>query len=125
MLTTRSLFLFTIFTVLFTCRGDSTEGTGVAPPGDVAIAAPGSEASEKAGDSENSHPAPEAFESKESKDSAASAASAAAPAAPVAAPQLRSGWGHGRHPGSWSPRSPNDRRPMPKPLKNHAMGPRR
>mmetsp|Transcript_3757 Transcript_3757/g.8730 ORF Transcript_3757/g.8730 Transcript_3757/m.8730 type:complete len:120 (+) Transcript_3757:93-452(+) len=119
MLTTRSLFLFTIFTVLFTCQGDSTEGTGVAhaPPGDVAVlAAPGSEASEKAGDSENSHPAPaEAFESKESKDSAASAA-------PVA-PQLRSGWGHGRHPGSWSPT--NNRRPVPKPLKNHAMGPRR
>ena len=108
MLTTRSLFLFTIFTVLFTCQGDSTEGTGVAhaPPGDVAVlAAPGSEASEKAGDSENSHPA-----------------APAASAAPVA-PQLRSGWGHGRHPGSWSPT--NNRRPVPKPLKNHAMGPRR
>lgn len=132
MLTTRSLVLFT---VLFTCRGDSTEGTGVAPPGDVAVlAAPGSEAiGSKAGDSQTAENTPEAekakFESKQSKDSsasatsAASAASAASPA--VATPQLRARWGYGRHPGSWSPAS-NGRRPMPpKPLKPHAMGPRR
>ena len=117
MLTIRSLFLFT---VLFTCRGDSTEGTGVASGDVAALAAPPSDRS-GAGDSGNSHPEAEAAEAEafESKDSKASAA-----AAPAATPQLRSGWGHGRHPGSWSPT--NNRRPPPKPLKNTAaMGPRR
>ena len=121
MLTIRSLFLFT---VLFTCRGDSTEGTGVASGDVAALAAPAPDRS-GAGDAGNSHPEAEAAEAEafESKDSKASAAPAV-PAAAVATPQLRSGWGHGRHPGSWSPT--NNRRPPPKPLKNTAaMGPRR